>query len=111
MAIMRQLEPKTKSGTDFVPIAALRRRLDDLARQFHFSVLEDEDDLGPVRYAYLQTDEGHAFLLRRYPSYPEEIVDLFIPNELSSSRDVLDEIIDELHVPRRDVMRTKKRAD
>ena len=73
------LRPSITRRTDFVPIAALRRRLDDLARQFRFDIKDDEDDLGPIRCAYLQTEEGNAFLLRRYRSYPEDFVDLFIP--------------------------------
>lgn len=106
--MLRQLEPSVTRQVDFVPIAALRRRLDDLARELGFDVKDDEDDLGPIRCAYLETAEGHyQFLLRRYRSYPEEMVDLFIPFPLSKRKGVVEEIIDELNVAPRDVLPTE----
>jgi len=105
--MLRQLRPSITRRTDFVPIAALRRRLDDLARQFRFDIKDDEDDLGPIRCAYLQTEEGNAFLLRRYRSYPEDFVDLFIPFPLRERPDILMDIIGELHIGDGDVLPTE----
>jgi len=101
--MLRDLEPSITATTDFVPIGALRRSLDGLANEFGFKIEEDTDDLGPVRCAYLETDDGNRFLLRRYSSYPDQIVDLFIPAQLPDYELAVEDIIDELNV-RRDEM-------
>lgn len=102
--MLRELEPSVTSGTDFVPIGALRRSLDGLAREFGFRVEEENDDLGPVRCAYLETEDGHRFLLRRYSSYPEEMVDLFIPSRLPDYQEALNNIVDELKMRREEII-------
>jgi len=98
--MLRELEPSVTSDTDFVPVGALRRSLDGLAREFGFKIEEENDDLGPVRCAYLETEDGHRFLLRRYASYPDEIVDLFIPSRLPNYQEALNQIADELKMRR-----------
>lgn len=98
--MLREFEPTITATTDFVPIGALRRSLDGLANQFGFKIEEDTDDLGPVRCAYLETGCGNRFLLRRYASYPDDMVDLFIPTRLPDYQQAVDDIIDELHVRR-----------
>jgi hypothetical protein len=85
----------------------LRRNLDKLAAQFGFTVEDDADDLGPVRCAYLETESGNRFLLRRYSSYPEEVVDLFIPSRLPDHEKTVDAIIDELKVARDEIIPTE----
>ncbi len=104
MAMLRELERSVTSETDFVPVGALRRSLDGLAREFGFKVEEETDDLGPVRCAYLETQDGHRFLLRRYASYPEEIVDLFIPSRLQDYNEALNRIVDELKLRRDEII-------
>jgi hypothetical protein len=105
--MLRDLAPSVTATTDFVPVGALRRNLDKLAAQFGFAVADDADDLGPVRCAYLETETGDRFLLRRYSSYPEEVVDLFIPSRLPDHEKAVDAIIDELKVGRDEIIPTE----
>src|SRR5437773_6828615 len=98
--MLRDLEPSITATTDFVPIGALRRSLDGLANEFGFKIEEDTDDLGPIRCAYLETDGGSRFLLRRYSSYSDDMVDLFIPTRLPDYQRAVDDIIDALNVRR-----------
>ena len=102
--MVRELEPSVTLETDFVPVGALRRSLDGLAREFGFKVEEENDDLGPVRCAYLETEAGHRFLLRRYASYPDEMVDLFIPSRLADYQEALNQIVDELNMRRDEIV-------
>jgi hypothetical protein len=102
--MLRELESSITAHTDFVPVAALRRSLDGLAKEFGFKIADDNDDLGPVRCAYLETGDGNRFLLRRYSSYPAEIVDLFIPSRLPNHAQAVDDIIGELNVGRDDMI-------
>ena len=105
--MLRDLEPSVTATIDFVPIGAIRRNLDGLAKQFGFKVEQDVDDLGPIRCAYLETEDGHRFLLRRYSSYPDEMVDLFIPSRLPDHEKTVDDIIDELNVRRDEMVPTE----
>jgi hypothetical protein len=98
--MLRDLEPSITAKTDFVPVGALRRSLDGLARELGFKIEENTDDLGPVRCAYLETEDGNRFLLRRYASYPDQMVDLFSPSRLPDYPRAVDDIIDELKVGR-----------
>jgi hypothetical protein len=105
--MLRDLPSSITATTDFVPVGVIRRNLDELAAQFGFVVEDGTDDLGPVRCAYLETEDGSRFLLRRYTSYPEGVVDLFIPSRLPDHEKAVDAIIDELEVGRDELVATE----
>jgi hypothetical protein len=102
--MLKELERSVTSETDFVPIGALRRSLDRLAQQFGFKIEEETDDLGPVRCAYLEMQDGHRFLLRRYASFPDQMVDLFVPSRLPDYEAALNQIADELGLRRDEII-------
>jgi hypothetical protein len=106
--MLKNLKRSSVWQVDFVPVAALPRSLDALAREFNFQIEEDLDDLGPMRCAYLQTERGRLFALCRYANYPREIVDLFVPSEDGDEEAVLSEIIHELAVSPSEVMYTER---
>jgi hypothetical protein len=102
--MLREFEPSVTADMDFVPVGALRRNLDRLAREFGFRIEEESDDLGPVRCAYLETGDGNRFLLRRYASYPDDMVDLFVPSQQPNCLGALDNIAGELKMRRDEII-------
>jgi hypothetical protein len=107
--MLTSIKKSAVRDVDFVPVAAVFRSLDALAKKFGFAVEEDNDDeLGTLYCAYLQTEGGRQFALCRYRSYPNGVVDLLVPSEREHEVDGLREIIRELAVAPTEIRPTER---
>ena len=96
---MKQLLQPIEPRDNFVPALSLRHGLDAFVRDLHLSPQQGKDDLDAYDVVLLETDRGTRFLLLRYRGYPDDMVDVYIPEHMLGRRQFLREIVDELQVP------------
>lgn len=91
----------------FIPMITVRRSIDGLAQQFHFKIFHENDDLGPLKCAYLKTDLGNVFVVFAYAyrTTPPDMFDIAIPQDAGDRDFALRDIIRELRLDRGDVRR------
>lgn len=82
----------------FIPVISVGRDLDELAKEFKWKVFQDQDDLGPMRCAYLETKAGTKFVVFQYAyrSSPKGIVDIAIPSGLDNLQVAIRDIVESL---------------
>ena len=109
---MKQLSTKPADVT-FVPMLTVERDIDALAKSGRFKIFQDEDDLGPIKCAYLETSKGNVFVVFAYVyrSVPKAMTDIAIPSGLKTTADVLRDITRELGLKETEVTPRDVRYD
>lgn len=85
-------------------IATLAPEPEELERRLPINFNEAEDDLGSLRYVYLQIEPGVEVMLLKYANKYIPGTTVWIPSEARGNGFALHELLDALHLPKSEVL-------